>query len=40
MTVPIKWIIKYNEENETVFVLEKSNRVNWMQWRHEYVDKA
>ena len=26
MAVPKKWIIKYNEENEIVFVVEKSNR--------------
>ena len=24
---------------KTIFVLEKSNRGNWMQWRHEYFDK-
>ena len=25
---------------KTVFMLEKPNRENWIQWRHAYVDKA
>ena len=41
MAIPIKGMIKCNVENKkTVFVLEKSNRGNWMKWRREYVDKA
>ena len=29
-----------NEKKNTLFVPEKSNRENWMKWRHEYVDQT
>ena len=42
MTVSIKWIIKYDEENEKWKELSsclKNQTENWMQWSHEYGDR-
>ena len=40
MTAPMKRMMARTKKKNTLFVPEKSNRENWMKWRHEYVDQT
>ena len=38
-TLPVKRMMTRTKKKNTLFVLEKFNKENWMKWRHEYVDQ-